>query len=65
MQVRAKGRENGSRRKDGLGGVEPCNLVTAQSALQFWSWYRVGAKGGKQTLVGTYNNTYRIDVTNP
>jgi hypothetical protein len=24
--------------------------------------YRVG-KGGKQTLVGTYNNTYRIDVT--
>ena len=26
--------------------------------------YRVG-KGGKQTLVGTYNNTYRIDVTNP
>jgi hypothetical protein len=27
--------------------------------------YRAGAKGGKQTLVGTYNNTYRIDVTNP
>jgi hypothetical protein len=26
--------------------------------------YRVG-KGGKQTLVGKYNNTYLIDVTNP
>jgi hypothetical protein len=27
--------------------------------------YKVSSRNGKETLIGSYHNTYRMDVTNP
>jgi hypothetical protein len=42
----------------------PCTVGASKCNAEVAALYSV-AKSGKETLVGTYYNTYRIDVTNP